>query len=453
MIATHQLEILVKMRDEATRRMERMGREVKALTLNMKTLGWAGGIVAGTLAALGTTIAIKGIKAFEESEVEMMRFETRLKALPPYLQAFREEILEAADKAIYLGFSSETAAKNIVHLLGITGDMKNALKLWGLAMDLARYKGIDLDTAVRAVGLAWGGNTRLLKEFGIEIDENASKTTVMTALTRVVEGASKNYIKTLQGQREALGQVVDESWEWIGTLIVKNLRIKETIQRVIEWVKVQGGIQEILERNKVLIYAIAGVLGAVFLVAIIAVVAALKALIGVFVLVGLKITAIILALTALGVAFWFFVNQIIEGMTTLYPIFVDTWERIKDYFWKIVDWFSRKWDELVSKITWFLDKLKEVKEKIGGFFEGVAEKTGGVVGKVGEVIGLQEGGIVTRPTLARIGERGPEAVLPLERLKFGTVNIYLSGTFLTEKEVAEKWANQIARIIKYQLRI
>ena len=39
------------------------------------------------------------------------------------------------------------------------------------------------------------------------------------------------------------------------------------------------------------------------------------------------------------------------------------------------------------------------------------------------VFGFQHGGIVRRPTLALIGERGPEAVVPLSKGAMVTINI------------------------------
>jgi hypothetical protein len=39
---------------------------------------------------------------------------------------------------------------------------------------------------------------------------------------------------------------------------------------------------------------------------------------------------------------------------------------------------------------------------------------------------LAEGGIVTGPTLAMIGEKGPEAVVPLDRYRGGGGNIYVT---------------------------
>jgi hypothetical protein len=43
---------------------------------------------------------------------------------------------------------------------------------------------------------------------------------------------------------------------------------------------------------------------------------------------------------------------------------------------------------------------------------------------------LAAGGIATRPTLAMIGEAGPEAVIPLDKLRSGNVTINITTTGL-----------------------
>ena len=62
---------------------------------------------------------------------------------------------------------------------------------------------------------------------------------------------------------------------------------------------------------------------------------------------------------------------------------------------------------------------------LGSVIPGVGTVVGAVVGGVagffGGLFGLQEGGIVTQPTRALIGEAGPEAVIPLDRLEIGRV--------------------------------
>ena len=71
---------------------------------------------------------------------------------------------------------------------------------------------------------------------------------------------------------------------------------------------------------------------------------------------------------------------------------------------------------------------------------------------------MAEGGIVTRPTVAQIGEKGPEAVIPLKRGGAGlgvTVNINFPsrGTVLLGNDMAaRKLAQQITPLIRQALR-
>lgn len=57
--------------------------------------------------------------------------------------------------------------------------------------------------------------------------------------------------------------------------------------------------------------------------------------------------------------------------------------------------------------------------KITGPISKVLDVGGKIAGGIGGVLGLQSGGIVTQPTLALIGEAGPEAVIPLHH--FNTI--------------------------------
>ena len=62
--------------------------------------------------------------------------------------------------------------------------------------------------------------------------------------------------------------------------------------------------------------------------------------------------------------------------------------------------------------------------------------------------GLQHGGVVTSPTLALIGEAGPEAVVPLDRLHGGggaTFNITVNAGMGTD---GRQVGNQIVSALK-----
>lgn len=70
--------------------------------------------------------------------------------------------------------------------------------------------------------------------------------------------------------------------------------------------------------------------------------------------------------------------------------------------------------------------------------------------QVSQGIGLAEGGIVTRPTHALIGEAGPEAVIPLGRAGgiggAQTVNVYVSGNVTrSEEELAGRISDVLIR--------
>lgn len=155
----------------------------------------------------------------------------------------------------------------------------------------------------------------------------------------------------------------------------------------------------------------------------------------------------------------------------------------RDKVWPIIRWVIDKiklgfqtmwntvasvWDAVWSKVAWARDKLYGAAMAIKGFFTGIWDgikdaaqaafdwvrdvwnRTLG--GKGFHIPGtsvdfkipmLAAGGIVTRPTLAVVGESGPEAVIPLRRaggLGGGDVHIHVNGTIFGSKE-------QVARTV------
>jgi len=63
---------------------------------------------------------------------------------------------------------------------------------------------------------------------------------------------------------------------------------------------------------------------------------------------------------------------------------------------------------------------------------------------------MAEGGIVTRPTRALIGEAGPEAVIPLSRAGLGTKDIHLhfDGTFIADEASFRQLGRKIKEVIQ-----
>ena len=142
------------------------------------------------------------------------------------------------------------------------------------------------------------------------------------------------------------------------------------------------------------------------------------------------------------------VIKTVSDILTILPVIIDF----------VSDLVSNKIPEILAKITDILDAvapISNILENISGILSVFKNVGGTVVGDFGEkastglkagwdfikgggVVGwglrqlgitpLATGGIVTSPTLSLIGERRPEAVVPLDEGGFGaTYNIYITG--------------------------
>lgn len=105
--------------------------------------------------------------------------------------------------------------------------------------------------------------------------------------------------------------------------------------------------------------------------------------------------------------------------------------------------WNRIFNTITSGFQRAIEKAREFQR------ESRASVTPGGRGGTGdEPLWLQHGGIVTRPTLAMIGEVGPEAVIPLSKMgqvtrqvsQANTYNVYLPN--VTKPEQFEAWANR-----------
>jgi len=129
----------------------------------------------------------------------------------------------------------------------------------------------------------------------------------------------------------------------------------------------------------------------------------------------------------------------VAGLIALIIVLIKNFDKVVEAFKKVGDAFKWVYENLIKPvfdgILWVADLLIGalewvwgVMKKIADFFEGSFGWLVGIVktisGVVGGAVGFQEGGIVTSPTLAMIGEAGAEAVIPL---KDGAVPVNIIG--------------------------
>ena len=166
------------------------------------------------------------------------------------------------------------------------------------------------------------------------------------------------------------------------------------------------------------------------------------------------------------------------------------WENIKKTIGDAWNWISGKFEELSKPIS---DAWKSMWEGMGevvsdvwegiknGFktsinfiingintvinaLNSVARKGGSALGmsviSIPTIPQLASGGIVNRPTLAMIGEAGPEAVLPLSSAYSpipayagANINVYIQGGYYLDRDAADEIGEKIIQKLKQTMKL
>lgn len=96
---------------------------------------------------------------------------------------------------------------------------------------------------------------------------------------------------------------------------------------------------------------------------------------------------------------------------------VGVWDTVAGWFYShviepIEQFFTHLWDDIVNGV-------KTAWKDITGIVGSIVHTGGGLIGDALNVVGLASGGLVNAPTLAVVGEAGPEMVIPLSTLPGG----------------------------------
>jgi phage-related protein len=103
---------------------------------------------------------------------------------------------------------------------------------------------------------------------------------------------------------------------------------------------------------------------------------------------------------------------------------------------------------IISLINFVIGIINKIHFKIPSWVPKLGGKEFGV--NIPKIPMLADGGIVNKPTLAMIGEAGPEAVVPLKS-GFGQgmiVNVHVAGSVIAEKDLAVKVRNEMAQLLR-----
>jgi hypothetical protein len=335
-------------------------------------------------------------------------------------------------------------------LVQSTGSLEYSQELLSQALDISASTGNDLSTTVDALSKAYNGNMKGLKSLDASlipmIKDGASFDEVMTALAATTGGAAADAANTAAGQMKNLSIQLGEAKEGIGAALLP------VVQAIIPYfIQFATWLQE----NTKLVLIIAGVIGGLATV-ILTLNFAMKAWTAIQTIVnGLTlawnallaanpITIVILAVVAfiaiLTALYFKFdgVRKVVDtvfqaiktGVTASLDFLGDYVQGVLNIYKTIFNTIARLWNSTIGKLSF------EFPSWVPGL--------GGKGFSVPNIPMLAEGGIVTQPTLAMIGEAGPEAVVPLNRAGgFANVTVNVTGGLATSAEIGQAVINAI----------
>jgi hypothetical protein len=331
-----------------------------------------------------------------------------------------------------LGVADDELRPALAKLVTQTGSVTKAQELAALSMDIAAATGKPLAAVTDAVARAAGGNTKALAKLDPKlkglIADGLDAEGAMSVLADTFGGAATTKANTAQGQFQRLQLSLAETKETIGAALLP------IIEKVLPVLTSFGNWAS---ENTAVFLTVAGVIGgiaaAVLLVngamtAWAAITTAFTAIQTVFnaVMAMNPITLIIIAVVALVAALVIAYKKfdgfrnLVDGVFKFLKTAVGVWvDGVKLYFDVVYGIFKTLFNGIASLWNNTVGKLSF---KAPSWVPGI----GGKGFEVPNIPMLAEGGIVTGPTLAMIGERGPEAVVPLDRYRGGGGDIYVT---------------------------
>lgn len=221
------LEILIKAQDEASKALKGIADEAnnaqnkfEDLSKNLKI---AGGILTGVGVA-GVLAVRDWANAAGVAQVQMAKVNTILgnisKDVGLSFVELQKETAKTSKAFIKLGFDDEETSVVFAKNLQITKNVAESHALLAAQSDLARFKSIGLAEAGQAVQLALMGNKRILKQLGIELDDNATKTEILAAIQSKTGGQAEAFSHTYQGALAAMSVSTTNLKEALGSKLI-----------------------------------------------------------------------------------------------------------------------------------------------------------------------------------------------------------------------------------------
>ena len=386
-----------------------------------KALVPAVAIVGGLAAGLG--FAAKAA-AEDQKAQELLAQQLRTSAMATDdVIASNEQFISSMSKAFSV--ADDDLRPAMASLVRSTGSVETAQSLMTTALDIAAATGKDLETVTLALGKAANGQTAALTKLdpslkGV-IDSSSTLDDITGALAVSFGGAATVAADSFEGRMKGMTIALDETKESIGAaLLPALLGLLNILKPVADWA----------QENTTTFLVFIGVIGTLA-TAVIAANVAMKIYQATLVLT--KIATVALNAVTSANPYVLVAGAVIALTAAMVYLEIkfQAMSRAFDIFGNSIMVVTGPLGVLIG----MLRKLVDLKDSIGNF------DIGGI-----DIPGFANGGIVTGPTLAMVGEKGPEAIIPLSQLGNmggGGVTVNVTGGLATSAEIGQAVVNAI----------
>jgi hypothetical protein len=343
-----------------------------------------------------------------------------------------------------LGVTDDQLRPAIAKLTRATNDVGRAQKLAAIAMDISAATGKDLESVTTALAKAENGQYAALKKLGIPLGENTQALADMAKESKAVSKAQLALTAAMEsGDKKEIAKATDRlrvAQEKLNAVTVEGADFADDLSKVFGGAATESANTAAgqFQRLSLAFNETKESIGAALLPAVEAVLPVLQKFGAwaqenpqTFLVIAAALGAIAVSIMAINVAMALNpIGLIVAGVIALVAAVVLAYKRFETVRTVV--------DAVFGALKWYIgNAIQGFKDMVGivkAVFNGIAQAWNNTFGKlsftvpswvpgiggkgfaVPDIPMLAEGGVVTGPTLAMIGEAGPEAVIPLDRM-------------------------------------
>ena len=219
-----ELRIPIIVENKGKKALGDVDKSVKGLSKSFKKLAGAAGIGLSTAAVI--KFGKEAAKAFIADEKAASRLAMSVKNLGLGFETPRIERY-IADLSAMSGVTDDQLRPAMQRLLQTTGSVTKSQELLNQAIDISRGSGVDYETVVNDLSMAYVGNTKGLRKYSLGLSQAELKTMsfadVQSKFASTFKGSNAAYLDTYAGKFELINTAVGEASEKIGGALVESL--------------------------------------------------------------------------------------------------------------------------------------------------------------------------------------------------------------------------------------